>query len=53
MATAIEMRCRWLYSLDPGMLKCRELIDPKHSVIFQEPKPAKGQLTFDKGIPIQ
>ncbi len=53
IATAIEMRCRWIYSLDPGMLKCKELTDPKHSLSFLEPKPSKGQLEFSKGIPIQ
>jgi predicted nucleic acid-binding protein len=53
IATAIEMRCRWIYSLDPGMLKCRELTDPKHSLSFLEPKPSKGQLDFGKSIPIQ
>jgi predicted nucleic acid-binding protein len=52
IATAIEMRCRWLYSLDPGMLRCRQLIDAKHSLDFLEPRPSKGMLAFEKSIPI-
>ncbi len=53
IATAIEMRCRWLYSLDPGMLKCKDLTDPKYSINFLEPKPARGKLGFDKALPIE
>jgi predicted nucleic acid-binding protein len=46
IATAIEMQCRWLYSLDPGMLKCKPLIDARHSIDFLEPQPSKGVLDF-------
>jgi len=52
IATAIEMRCRWLYSLDPGMLNCKGLIAGTHSITFSEPKPSAGELSFEKGISI-
>lgn len=53
IATAIEMGSRWLYTLDPGMLKCKDLIDPRHSIEFLEPKPSKGSLNFGQGFPVQ
>lgn len=54
IATAIEMRCRWLYSLDPGMLKCKDLISSVYSLTFSEPRPSTSDLFEEgKGIHIQ
>lgn len=51
IATAIDLRCRWLYSLDPGMLGCQErlLIG---GVQFSEPVPRCPEL-FPDGPAIQ
>ena len=53
IATAIEMHCRSIYSLDIGMLNCKGLISGKHSLTFSEPKPSSGELNFEKGTFIQ
>lgn len=53
IATAIEMHCRSIYSLDIGMLNCRGLISGRHSITFSEPKPSSGEFNFEKGTFIQ
>jgi predicted nucleic acid-binding protein len=54
IATAIELGCRTVYSLDPGMLKCKDLIDSRHSITFAKPSPKRGELFKDgKSIRIQ
>lgn len=54
IATAIELKCRWIYSLDPGMIKCKELIPATASITFSEPTPSRpGLFNEGKGIRIQ
>jgi predicted nucleic acid-binding protein len=54
IATAIEMQCRWIYSFDPGMLKCKELVKPSASITFAEPMPTNPELFGgDRGLRIQ
>lgn len=53
IATAIELRCKTIYSLDPGMLKCKELIDARYTITFSRPTPKRGDLfRDDKGLRI-
>lgn len=44
IATALEMRCRWLYTLDPGLIKCGALVEAPASLTFTEPKPRTPDL---------
>jgi len=54
IATALEMNCRCVYTLDHGMIKCKELIAPAYSLDFTEPRPRKGDLLANtKGVPLQ
>jgi hypothetical protein len=54
IATALEMKCRWIYSFDPGMLKCQELVKPTASITFAEPMPMRPEsFKEDKGVRIQ
>lgn len=55
IATAIEMRCRYVFTFDPGMRKCGELVKPTASITFAEPVATKPSLFArdDKGLKIQ
>jgi predicted nucleic acid-binding protein len=54
IATATELKCRWIYSLDPGMIKCKELLPSGMSITFTAPRPSRPELfAGTKGVPIQ
>jgi predicted nucleic acid-binding protein len=50
IASALELGCRFLYSLDPAMLKCRELVPSNFSITLAEPTPSSPEL-FPEGTP--
>jgi predicted nucleic acid-binding protein len=54
IATALEMNCKCIYTLDAGMMRCKELITPAYALSFLEPGPAKGELFSGvKGVRLQ
>jgi predicted nucleic acid-binding protein len=53
IATALETRCRCLYSLDERMLKCKGLIPENYALNFSQPVPKAPELfSQSSGFPV-